>query len=101
MTVAQKIISHRANPTPSSEAALLAALEPLLRSLARRWRGPELDLDDLRQTARLAAVEWLRSSESSILSLRWSINHALRGAVRGARLVRGVSPSRVQPFDVD
>ena len=37
--------------------------------------------------------------QGGLVGVRRAIGHALRGAVRAARLVRGVPPSRVQTLE--
>lgn len=63
-------------------------------------------MDDLAQIARLATLAWLRgdvpacyASRPTMFNLRCCVRQALRGAVREARLVRGVAGSRLVGID--
>lgn len=101
-TVLSKITAHRTNPTPASEARLLAELQPFIRACARRWCGHELSMADLEQEAALALLLVIRSGpHGGLIGVRRAVGHALRGAVRAARLVRGVRPSRVQQLETE
>lgn len=62
--------------------------------------SPQPAASDLAQVAQPATLMWLRRGDRAImLSLRREVGHALREAVRAARVSRGVAASRVVGID--
>lgn len=111
-TLASRVLAWQDAPPADRDARfreLLAAAQPLLRSVAALFEGPDLDPDEARDVAAIAlwheAGRWDRSQvppgrEAFIPAsvrkwLRRGIANALRKHVRHARLVRAVPHERI------
>lgn len=116
-TLAARVLAWQDAPPAKREARfreLLAAAQPLLRSVVALFEGPDIDPDEARHVASIAlwaeAARWDRAMvppgrEAFIPAsvrkwLRRGIGNALRKHLRHSRLVRAVPSYRVDSLDM-